>query len=293
MSEGTFNSLDLEFRLTDAKSVPLLMRSSYSAHGRICGVIEDMGAIKGGISDPTASPFFGRNLNEGENILILKKLPGDITSGDIRETCSDIEGLKNVVVLPTCLTDQNDDILMVQAAKNGSDCSEQELNKIEEAMSQCYVKGRGPNSPLLPLQTAWLEFASKEQCDEAEKLLERRAVSGLCTLHPLKLQKSGPVTRRLKVAALNSSLSLLEDLHATEELILNLDKSFHTYPGVWPAGEDMEPETETADVDMGDDKKEEDKAEDGDVEILEKKSASQKEAIQTLTKDDHPFLKLL
>lgn len=234
---GEFAELQLEFRLPKPEMAGLVLKPEPHLNGRVVAVVEDYSRFKSDDNsneamtdiDLCGAPYFSQNLNEKNNVLVLKKLPGDVTSTHIYEMCQDVSGLERVTLIPTCLLEENQGPLVLQASKNPSDCTEEELQAIEETMSECYIRGRGTSSPLIPLQTAWLEFDTSEHCSQAELMLEKRPIRDLCTCTPMRVQPKGHYTRRIRVCSSEPESKHLEDLKLTEQLILKLDAEFEIH----------------------------------------------------------------
>lgn len=227
-NNGRLNDLCLSIPLEDPKQLnKLVIKDPVPSHR----VIGTWAASESTNEDVTQAPLYGLNPNKEGHCLVLRKLPGTLTRADIVEACRDVQGLISVTLIPSCLTMDNQKALLVQSRKESRDCSEAELANLERAVTDCYVRSKG--SFMIPLQTAWLEFDTAENCSAAELSLEKRAVKDICTLSPFKILSR--VSAPVRVCALTTEGRASVDLDQVIQLILRLDKEFSVWGSQWPA----------------------------------------------------------
>lgn len=183
-------------------------------------------------TDLTVAPYYGVNLNESECTLVLKKLPAEIMREDLVELCKDLAGLVSISLVPSCLLEDHQSSIVMQANKPLNECTPEEIAAIERSMSECYLRSRSNGaapSVLLPLQTAWLTFDTEEHTLEAETALERRPIRDICACAPLRVRAHSAATRRLRVCSAESSTRQRKDHLAAQQLIVRLDQEFRVF----------------------------------------------------------------
>eukprot|EP01054_Gregarina_sp_Poly1_P008597 Gregarina_sp_Poly_1__8596@NODE_50_length_17596_cov_118_903303_g43_i0_p2_GENE_NODE_50_length_17596_cov_118_903303_g43_i0NODE_50_length_17596_cov_118_903303_g43_i0_p2_ORF_typecomplete_len659_score118_94ARS2/PF04959_13/6e03ARS2/PF04959_13/5_9e19DUF3546/PF12066_8/2_5e09DUF3546/PF12066_8/1_6e04DUF4187/PF13821_6/0_013DUF629/PF04780_12/0_18zfBED/PF02892_15/0_6DUF4764/PF15961_5/3_5e03DUF4764/PF15961_5/0_44_NODE_50_length_17596_cov_118_903303_g43_i040766052 len=280
---SAFKDLNLTVSLSDPKMLGQLVDKDPVPSHRVIG---KWAAAESSGEDVTRAPWFGLNPNRSATTLVLRKLPGSLTRAEVVEACKDVQGLNSVSILPSCLVHENQRALLVQSRKESRDCSEAELAGLERAMTECYVKSKG--AFMIPLQTAWLEFDSEENCSAAEMLLEKRAIKDICVLSPFKIlpKASAPVF----VCSLSTESRIPADLQQTQALIMRLDKEFSVWGLQWPPQEKLEERMEDKAEEKTDDKND-DKAEKAAMD--DKMEDEVKELIPTPEHLSHPFLKVI
>eukprot|EP01055_Gregarina_sp_Pseudo9_P000089 Gregarina_sp_Pseudo_9__88@NODE_105_length_4255_cov_23_264231_g97_i0_p2_GENE_NODE_105_length_4255_cov_23_264231_g97_i0NODE_105_length_4255_cov_23_264231_g97_i0_p2_ORF_typecomplete_len662_score159_35ARS2/PF04959_13/2_8e18DUF3546/PF12066_8/7_4e10GSH_synthase/PF03199_15/0_21DUF629/PF04780_12/0_31zfBED/PF02892_15/0_91_NODE_105_length_4255_cov_23_264231_g97_i022034188 len=232
-SAGALNTLCLTVPLEDPKMLSqLIVKDPVPCH-RVIGTWATPETLT---EDVTQSPFYGVNPNKYGRSLVLRKLPGTLTRADIVDACGDAQGLTSVTLIPSCLTTDNQKALLVQSRKESGDCSEAELANLERAVTDCYVKSKG--SLMIPLQTAWLEFDTEENCAAAELALEKRPVKDFCTLSPFKIHPK--TAAPIRVCSLSTQTRTTTDFEQVSSLILRLDREFSAWGLQWPPHQKME-----------------------------------------------------
>eukprot|EP01056_Protomagalhaensia_sp_Gyna25_P002420 Protomagalhaensia_sp_Gyna_25__2419@NODE_2347_length_1136_cov_66_045579_g1945_i0_p1_GENE_NODE_2347_length_1136_cov_66_045579_g1945_i0NODE_2347_length_1136_cov_66_045579_g1945_i0_p1_ORF_typecomplete_len337_score46_56DUF3546/PF12066_8/1_1e08_NODE_2347_length_1136_cov_66_045579_g1945_i0771087 len=214
---GSLNPIDLSVHLADPKMLPSLLTKDPAPVNRVIGTYTGSDAAN---LEVTEAPFFGTNPNKDARTLLLRKLPGTLTRAEILETVQDVEGLVSLTVMPSCLSLENQRGLLAQARKDTKDCSEAELQALDHAVAECYIKSK----PLMiPLLTAWLEYDSVEHCAAAELALEKRPINDVCTLSPLRVKPTNAAP--IRVCSIATCCRTATDLELVNSLIMYLVSS--------------------------------------------------------------------
>lgn len=176
----------------------------------------------------TDSPFYAVNLNEGGRTLILKKLPYDVQRRDLEELVSEVEGVISISLFPSCLISENYSKLMICAGEC-SEIADISPDSLDQVISECYTRLRGPYGALYPLQTAWIEFDSRENCEKAELAIEKAPIRDLCTAHPMKVVEHPAVMRKVRICSFDASNIRAKDYVLLSRLIVKLDREFNVH----------------------------------------------------------------
>eukprot|EP01057_Protomagalhaensia_wolfi_P005622 Protomagalhaensia_wolfi_Nauph_80__5621@NODE_643_length_2170_cov_21_211168_g480_i0_p1_GENE_NODE_643_length_2170_cov_21_211168_g480_i0NODE_643_length_2170_cov_21_211168_g480_i0_p1_ORF_typecomplete_len640_score119_19ARS2/PF04959_13/2e18DUF3546/PF12066_8/5e09zfBED/PF02892_15/0_0041GSH_synthase/PF03199_15/1_6e04GSH_synthase/PF03199_15/0_034GSH_synthase/PF03199_15/1_2e04DUF4764/PF15961_5/1_8e04DUF4764/PF15961_5/0_27_NODE_643_length_2170_cov_21_211168_g480_i02502145 len=270
--DGVFNDIDLAVPLADPKMIHRVVSKDPAPMHRVVGTYIGSELTSANVA---LSPLFGSNPNLEGKTLILKKLPGTLIKADLAEAIQDVVGMTGLSLIPSCLSLEHQRALLAQANKEPKDCTEQELQDLEHAVADCYIKSK----PLMiPLLTAWLEFDTAEHCSAAELALEKRPIKDICTISPLRIVPQ--TTAPIRVCSIFPNSRLAKDYEQLVSLILQLDKEFNVWSGTWPPQGKME--------DAGDEMKD-DKAE--EKEEVAMKDVTDVDAPTRI--EGHPFLKAI